>query len=187
MRRVFVVAAFATFVATPASAQKYYWRIPATLGGALVGAGIGYGVDIMTWSGGLGGPTLIGTSIGIVGGGLIGFAAGAGADSRLARGDTLNRGTRRALRFTTFLAPVAVGSAIAFAIINPSEDTYSPNYSAPATDDGTVALLGIGGGIVLGYVLQHKTAKYLWPRPRVGIAPAPGGGVSASLNLRWEP
>ena len=172
----------------PRLEAQTYWRVPAALGGALVGAGVGYVADVAIWSkrgDTFGGPTLVGTTIGIVGGGIIGWSGGLRADRRLARGDTLSRGTRRVLRLTTFLAPVAIGSAVAFAIINPSPDPYAPNPSEPAVDDATVALLGISGGVVIGYVLQHKTAKYLWPRASVGVAPARDGGVSASIRVPW--
>src|SRR4051812_43638904 len=106
----FALCAMAS-ITRPVEAQKTYWRVPAALGGALVGAGLGYAADVGIWQGSdLGGPTLVGTTVGIVTGGLIGYAAGAGADRRLARGDTLSAGARRWLRVTTFLAPVAVGS-----------------------------------------------------------------------------
>src|SRR5688572_11227285 len=122
VRRVLVALLPAFFALGRADAQPY-WRVPSGIGGALVGAGAGWAIDIASWSGRgapLSGPTLVFTSIGIAAGGILGYAVGLGADQRLARGDTLSHATRRWLRGALFLSPVAIGSAITFAVINPS-------------------------------------------------------------------
>jgi hypothetical protein len=156
-----------------------YWRVPGALGGAFVGAGVGWAVDIAAWGAGdLGGPDLNMTPIGIGVGGVLGFLGGLSADRRLARGESLTRPTRVALRAATFLAPVAAGSAIAFAIINPSDETGDEGGS-----DEAVALVAIGGGVVVGYLAQRRFARALHPRVRVGLAPD-GRGVMVSMPLR---
>jgi hypothetical protein len=178
-----LIAAFVMLASPPVLTAQTYWRIPGALGGALVGAGVGWAVDIARWGGGgndLGGPGLVMTPIGIVAGGVLGFAGGLSADRRLTRGDTLSRGTRRALRLATFLAPVAVGSALTFAVVNPSEE----GSSSKVLSDEIVALLGIGGGAVVGFIAQRTYARALWPRARVGIAPD-GRGIVMSLPVGW--
>jgi hypothetical protein len=167
--------------------SQTYWRIPGALGGAFVGAGTGWIVDIAAWAGrDLGGPTLIGTSVGIGVGGLVGFLGGHAADRRLARGDTLSRAARVTLRLATFLAPVAAGSAVAFAIINPSEECVpyrgpDPNIICTPRDkiapDEMVLMTMIGGGAFVGLLAQSKFARALWPRARVGLAPSSRGVV----------
>ena len=191
-----VAALFAVLVVAPSPATgQTYWRVPAALGGALVGAGAGWALDIARWAGSDDlGPSLAVTPVGLAIGGLVGFGAGLSADRRLARGDTLRRGTRAMLRVATFLAPVAIGSAAAFAIINPSDErcvpapdpslgcTYQPVRKA--LSDETVAVLGIGGGIVVGFVAQYRFAPALWPKARVGLAPD-GRGVVVSIPAGW--
>jgi hypothetical protein len=182
--------------ASPSSLTgQTYWRIPAALGGAFVGAGAGWVVDVVrAASEDRLGTDLIMTTVGIGVGGALGFAGGLKADRRLARGDSLTRGARVALRLATFLAPVATGSAIAFAIINPSDEggcapspdgicTYAPPPGKIASDE-TVALLAIGGGAVIGFVAQHKFARALWPKVRVGLVPS-GRGVIVSIPAGW--
>jgi hypothetical protein len=196
-RAVLAIAAsiLATLAASPRSASaQTYWRLPAALSGALVGAGAGWIVDIAAWGGrDLGGPTLIGTTVGIGIGGVVGFIGGHNADRRLARGDTLSRATRATLRIATFLAPVAVGSAAAFAIINPSDECVpyqgpDPNIICTPPDkiapDEMVLVGAIGGGVVVGLIAQSKFARALWPRARVGIAPS-GRGVVVSIPVGW--
>lgn len=177
-----------------------YWRVPGALGGALVGAGAGYAIDLARWDGGtwsdpLQGPSFVMTPIGIGVGGLLGFVVGLRVDQKLARGDSLTRGAKGALRFATFLAPVAVGSGIAFAVINPSERQECIPYnglssyctyqeSRPAMSDETVALLGIGGGMVIGFLAQHRFAHALSPRARIGVAPN-GRGVKVTVPMGW--
>jgi hypothetical protein len=169
-----------------------YWRIPGAMGGALAGAGVGWAVDIAAWGDrDLGGPSLTMTPVGIGLGAIAGFMAGLSADRRLARGVTLTRGSRAALRTSLFLTPVAVGSAIAFALINPSDDCVpyegpDPNIICTSeqsvASDETVALLAIGGGAVIGFLAQHKFAPALWPRTRINIAPT-GRGIVISIPL----
>ena len=174
------------------SAQTY-WRVPGAIGGALVGAGAGWAVDIAAWGGrDLGGPSLNMTPVGIGVGAVVGFIGGLSADRKLARGETLTRGSRVALRTSLFLAPIAVGSAIAFAIINPSEEegcvtsqggcVYEPPRQVAS--DETVAILAIGGGAVIGFLVQHKFAPALWPKTRVNVAPT-GRGVMVSVPVGW--
>jgi uncharacterized membrane protein (Fun14 family) len=183
----------AALAVSPRSASgQTYWRLPSTLGGAFAGAGAGWIVDIAAWSGrDLGGPTLIGTTVGIGIGGVLGFIGGHNADRRLARGDTLSRATRATLRVATFLAPVAVGSATAFAIINPSDECVpyhgpDPNIICTPPDkiapDEMVVLTAIGGGALVGLIAQSKFARALWPRARVGVAPS-GRGVMISIPV----
>ncbi|MDQ3996481.1 MAG: hypothetical protein M3303_05635 [Gemmatimonadota bacterium] len=174
-----------------------YWRIPGALGGALVGAGAGWVVDVArALDEGVIGPDLIMTPVGIGVGGVLGFIGGLRADRRLARGDSLGRGARVTLRVATFLAPVAAGSAIAFSIINPRDEgscvpspdpnggcTFAPPPSKIASD-GTVALVAIGGGAFIGFVAQHKFARALWPKARLGLAPG-GRGVMVSIAAGW--
>lgn len=166
--------------------RRTVWWIPAALAGGLVGTGAGYVVDVIAWSSrdDLSGPTLVFTTAGLVSGAVLGGMGGASADRRLARGDTLSKGGRRALRLATFFAPVAIGSTIAFALINPSEDEYNPNYQPPALSDETVAFLGIGGGLFLGWWAQSHFAPALWPARRVGIVPSPGG-ATMSVRFLW--
>jgi hypothetical protein len=169
-----------------------YWRVPGAVGGALAGAGVGWAVDIAAWGGrDLGGPSLTVTSVGIGLGAIAGFAGGLSADRRLARGATLTRGSRAALRTSLFLTPVAIGSAIAFALINPSDDCVpyegpDPNIICTSeqsvASDETVALLAIGGGAVIGFLAQHKFAPALWPKTRINIAPT-GRGIVISIPL----
>lgn len=179
-----------------------YWRVPGALAGAFTGAGVGYLLDVAIWSQESGdafkGPSLRATSAGMVAGGLLGFLGGLNADNRLMRGDTLGRGARVTLRLATFLAPVAAGSAIAFAVINPSDEGRCVPYSGPdpniictfeppkpkALSDESVALLSIGGGALTGWVLQHRFKGALWPRTRIGLAPG-GRGATVSVSARW--
>jgi hypothetical protein len=190
--------AFSAFPgALTAQTAQTYWRIPAALGGAFVGAGAGWVIDVARAANqGVIGPDLVATPVGIGLGGVLGFVGGLSADRRLARGDSLTRGARFTLRFATFLAPVATGSAIAFAIINPSDEgrcVPSPDPNVICTfeppppkiaDDGTVALVAIGGGAIIGFVAQHRFARALWPRARVGLAPS-GRGVMVSVPAGW--
>jgi hypothetical protein len=166
--------------------RRTVWWIPGAFTGGLIGAGAGYIVDVTAWASrdDLSGPTLLFTPAGLVTGALLGGMGGASADRRLARGDTLSKGSRKALRLATFFAPVAIGSAIAFAVINPPEDEFNPNYQSPALSDGTVALLGIGGGLVVGFWAQSHFAPALWPARRVSLSPSPGG-VALSLRFHW--
>jgi hypothetical protein len=175
-----------------------YWRIPGAIGGALAGAGVGWAVDIAAWGGGdLGGPSLTMTPVGIGLGAVAGFMGGLSADRHLARGATLTRGSRAALRTSLFLTPVAVGSAVAFAIINSSDDdscalqqlpggevicTYEPPRKIAS--DETVALVAIGGGVVVGFLAQHKFARALWPKTRINVAPT-GRGIVVSVPVGW--
>jgi hypothetical protein len=201
-RRSLIVAAASLFAlgAAPGSVTaQTYWRIPGSVGGAFVGAGVGWAVDIARWrAGDLGGPDLTVTPVAIGLGALVGFVSGLSADRRLARGDSLTRGGRAALRFAMFLTPVATGSAIAFAIINPSDDgrcvpyqgpdpniicTYEPPPGKIAPDE-MVALVAIGGGAVVGFLAQYRFARALWPRARVGLAPT-GRGVMVSIPVDW--
>ncbi len=185
-RRVVVVSTIVALTMSPLclSAQTY-WRVPGAVGGAFVGAGTGWAVDIAAWGGGdLGGPSLTMTSVGIGLGAVVGFMGGLSADRRLARGTTLTRGNRAALRTSLFLTPVAIGSGIAFALINSSDDpSCGPSVCEPprkVASDETVALLAIGGGVVIGFLTQHKFAPALWPRTRVNVAPM-GRGVMVSI------
>lgn len=189
------IASLVALAASPTTlTSQTYWRIPSALGGAFVGAGAGWIVDIAAWGGrDLGGPTLIGTSVGIAVGGLVGFLGGHAADRRLARGDTLSRATRVTLRVATFLAPVAVGSAAAFALINPSDECVpyqgpDPNIICTPPDkiapDEMVLMTMIGGGAFVGLLAQSKFARALWPRARVGLAPS-GRGVMVSIPVGW--
>jgi hypothetical protein len=195
--RAIVVASsiFALATSPTGLSGQTYWRIPGAAGGALVGAGVGWAVDIVAWSGrDLGGPSLTMTPVGIGLGAVVGFMSGLSADRHLARGATLTRGSRTALRASLFLTPVAVGSAVAFAIINPSDEDCVPQplpdggvgcvYEPPRkiASDGTVALVAIGGGIVLGFLAQHKFAPALWPKTRVNVAPT-GRGVVVSIPV----
>ena len=197
LRTLVAATTLLTLAAAPSSADgQTYWRVPAALGGALAGAGAGWALDIARWAGSDDlGPSLTVTPVGLAIGGLVGFGAGLSADRRLARGDTLRRRTRVMLRVATFLAPVAIGSAAAFAIINPSGDeecvpspdpslgcTYQP--SQQAVPDEMVALLAIGGGAVIGYIAQYKFAPALWPKARLGLAPN-GRGVAVSIPAGW--
>ena len=194
-----ILAAILCASAREIATAQTYWRVPAGLGGALVGAGAGWVLDIARWgatsSDQFAGPSLIMTPIGIGVGGLAGFAAGKAADGRLARGDTLSRGARAAMRTVTFLAPVAVGSAATFVIVNPSDEglcvpdanSYNGCRYEPAPrkmSDEMVALLGIGGGAFLGFVLQHRYAHALWPRARVGLT-SDARGISLSMPAGW--
>lgn len=182
------------------TAAQTYWRVPAGLGGAMVGAGAGWMIDIARWAGtnsdAFAGPSLVATPIGMVAGGIAGFAGGLAADRRLARGDSLSRGARGTLRIATFLAPVAVGSAVTFIVVNPSDDGRCVPYDGPyngcryeppppkAMSDEMVALLGIGGGAVIGFVLQHRYARALRPGVRVGVT-RDLRGVLVSVPLGW--
>ena len=179
----------------PASlSAQTYWRVPGALGGALVGAGAGWAVDLARAAGDseFSGVSLIGTPIGLAAGGVLGFMGGLGADRRLARGDTLTLRARATLRLAMFLTPVAIGSATAFAIINPSEEACAPSFNPgdvctpprKIASDETVVLLGIGGGVLLGFVAQHRFARALWPKGRVGLAPS-SRGVSLSITASW--
>ena len=168
--------------ATSAQSQgsKTYWRVPSALGGAMAGAGVGYAFDIMRWNASgcfFCGPSLELTQAGIALGGTFGFLGGLAADRRLARGDSLSTGARRWLRLSAFLAPAAIGSSAAFLIINPSDEGECvPDGSGSCfyaekkkiADDGTVAFLGIGGGIFAGWILQEKTKGALRPRVTAG-------------------
>lgn len=197
-RSVVLLSAMLLAIPRPVMSQTY-WRAPAGLGGALAGAGIGWAVDIARWGmRDLRGPSLTLTPIGLGVGGVLGFMGGLSADHRLARGDTLSRGARRSLRLATFLAPVAVGSTAAFAIINPSDQGRCVPYRGPNPDiictfepaprkiisDELAALIGIGGGAIIGFVAQRKFAGALWPRARVGLAPD-GRGLGVSLSTDW--
>jgi hypothetical protein len=184
-RAIVVVSSIVALATLPIclSAQTY-WRIPGAIGGALVGAGAGWAVDIAAWGGrDLGGPSLTMTPVGIGLGAVAGFIGGLSADRHLARGATLTRGSRAALRTSLFLTPVAIGSAVAFAMINPSdEDPYEP--ARKIASDETVALLGIGGGVVIGFLAQHKFAPALWPKARINVAPT-SRGVVVSIPVGW--
>lgn len=193
---IVIASSFLALVAAPAdSSAQTYWRAPAAAGGAFVGAGIGWAIDIAAWGGrDLGGPALNMTPVGIGLGAVVGFIGGLSADRHLARGQTLARGTRASLRTALFLTPVAIGSAAAFAIINPSDDgecVPDPNigctYQPPprkAMPDEAVALFGIGGGVLVGLLAQHKFAGALWPKTRVNVAPT-GRGVVVSIPVGW--
>ena len=195
-RRRRAIAAVSTLVALAISpaclTAQTYWRVPGAIGGALAGAGVGWAVDIAAWGGrDLGGPSLTMTSVGIGLGAIAGFAGGLSADRHLARGATLTRGSRTALRTSLFLTPVAIGSAIAFALINPSDDCVpydgpDPNLICTTeqgvASDETVALLALGGGVVIGFLVQHKFAPALWPKTRINVAPT-GRGVVISIPL----
>jgi hypothetical protein len=196
-RQLLIVAAASLLAlgASPSTLRgQTYWRIPGAVGGAFVGAGLGWAVDIAAWAGrDLGGPSLSVTPVGMGIGGLVGFIAGLGADRRLARGDSLSRGGRAALRVAMFLTPVATGSAIAFALINPSDDCVPYQGPDPNTictpprkiaSDETVVFLAIGGGAVVGLLAQRKFARALWPRARVGLAPT-GRGVIVTIPVDW--
>jgi hypothetical protein len=197
-RRRRAIVAVSTLVALALSpaclTAQTYWRIPAAVGGAMVGAGVGWAVDIAAWGGGdLGGPSLAMTSVGIGLGAIAGFTGGLSADRHLARGVTLTRGSRAALRTSLFLTPVAVGSAIAFALINSSDDCVpyegpDPNIicttEPSVASDETVALLAIGGGAVIGFLVQHKFAPALWPKTRINVAPT-GRGIVVSIPVGW--
>jgi hypothetical protein len=193
---VVVISSVAALGASPAClTAQTYWRIPAAFGGAFAGAGVGWIVDIARWSqSDVPGPSLAVTPVGMGLGGVLGFVGGLGADRRLARGDNLTRGTRATLRVATFLAPVAAGSAIAFAIINPSDEgrcvpspdpnvicTYEPPRPKIASDE-TVLLVAIGGGAAIGFIAQHRFARALWPKARVGMAPR-GRGIAVSIPV----
>jgi hypothetical protein len=196
-RQLLIVAA-ASLLALGASPStltgQTYWRIPGAVGGAFVGAGVGWTVDIARWAGrDVAGPGLLVTPVGMGIGGLVGFMGGLGADRRLARGDSLSRGGRAALRVATFLTPVATGSAIAFALINPSDDCVpyqgpDPNIICTPprkiASDETVVFFAIGGGAVVGLLAQRKFAPALRPRARVGLAPT-GRGVMVSIPVDW--
>ena len=169
-----VAAALVLPQATSAQSQggRTYWRIPSAIGGAMLGAAAGWSIDVARWSGdscSLCGPSLTMTPIGIGVGAGLGFLGGLGADEALRRGDTLSGARRRWLRAATFLTPPAIGSALAFLVINPVEECV-PNQQGGCTeepkvaDDGTVAFLGIGGGILVGWILQDKTKGALRPR-----------------------
>jgi hypothetical protein len=185
-----VFFASAALAQTPAAARAAkahtYWRVPAAVTGALIGAGVGYALDVAAWNGELGGLTLAFTTAGVVSGGVLGYISGNRTDRILARGDTLSTARRSWFRKVAFLAPVAVGSGLAFAIINP-DDTCGPpyescSYSQPAMSDESVLLLGVGGGLVLGFVAQHFAARSLRPQSRVSIAPA-GNGLSLRVQF----
>lgn len=194
-------SAILAFGAAPEDlAAQTYWRIPSTIGGAFVGAGAGYALDIAAWGGGgadLAGPNLTMTPVGIGIGALAGFLGGMSADRRLARGDTLGRGNRVIMRSAMFLTPVAATSALAFAIINGSDAgrcvpytgpdpnvvcTYEPPPRKFASDE-TVALVAIGSGVVAGWLAQRRFARALRPRARVGVAPN-GRGLMISVQTR---
>jgi hypothetical protein len=179
---IVLAAALVAIAASPVClTAQTYWRVPAAVGGALVGAGAGWAVDIVAWGGGdLGGPELRMTPAGIGLGAVIGFIAGLNADHHLARGKNLTRGSRVSLRTALFLTPIAIGSAVAFAMINPSDDALQPQ----AVSDETVALVAIGGGTLVGLFAQHKFARALWPKTRVNVAPT-GGGVMLSIPVGW--
>jgi hypothetical protein len=187
-RRAIVVAMLLALGMSPMpAAAQTYWRVPAAIGGALAGAGVGWAIDIAAWGGGqLGGPTLNMTPIGIGVGAVAGFVGGLSADRRLARGANLTRGSRVALRTALFLTPVAIGSGIAFALINPSDEpTCGPSFCEEprkVASDEMIALLGIGGGAVIGLLVQHKFAPALWPKTRVNVAPT-GRGVMVSIPV----
>lgn len=182
-----------------ALAGQTYWRVPGALGGALAGTSVAWMMDIARWGArDLRGPELTLTPFGMGIGGVLGFIGGLSADERLARGDTLTRGGRAALRMATFLAPVAVGGAVAFAVINPSDEGRCVPYTGPdpniictyrppepkVMSDEMVFLTTVGGGAVVGFIAQHRLARALWPRARVGIAPD-GRGVAVSIPLGW--
>jgi hypothetical protein len=194
---VVVSSVVALAISPPCLSAQTYWRIPGAVGGALVGAGAGWAVDIAAWSGGdLGGPSLTMTPVGIGLGTVVGFMAGLSADRHLARGATLTRGSRAALRTSLFLTPVAIGSAVAFAIINPADEScvlqelpggeVSCTYEPPRklASDATVALVAIGGGVVVGFLAQHKFASALWPKTRINVAPT-GRGIVVSIPVGW--
>jgi hypothetical protein len=189
-RRAILVPSLVALVLSPVSlTAQTYWRVPGAVGGALAGAGVGWAVDIAAWSGGdLGGPKLNMTPVGIGLGAVAGFFGGLSADRHLARGESLTRGSRAALRTALFLTPVAIGSGIAFALINPSDEpTCGSSICEPPrkiASDETVALLGIGGGAVIGFLVQHKFAPALWPKTRVNVAPT-GRGVVVSVPVGW--
>jgi hypothetical protein len=195
--RALAAATVVTLLAPADAAAQTYWRVPAALAGALVGAGAGYVTDAMVWGGrDLSGPTLSFTPVGVGLGAVVGFMTGLGADRRLARGENLSRGSRVALRTATFLTPVATGVAIAFAIINPSDEaecvpspdpnvicTYQPPPEKTVSDE-TVALVAIGGGAIIGFLVQHKFAPALWPKARVNVTPT-GRGIMLSIPVGW--
>ena len=199
MSRTFVAALLLVTVGSTRTDAQTYWRVPGALGGSLVGTGVAWMLDIMKWqsteNNSFGGPSLVLTPIGLVAGGIMGYASGQRADRRLAAGDTLSPGHRLRLRFYTFLAPVAVGSAMTFAIVNPSQEaprcvasSTDPSgctyvYDEPAGPDEMVAAMGIGGGVVIGYWLQHRFAPALHPRVRVGAGP--GGTRQYGLALAF--
>jgi hypothetical protein len=170
-----VAAAIVLPQATSAQSNRTYWRIPSTIGGAMVGAGVGWAGDIARWRGedcGLCGPTLTLTPVGMGVGAVIGFVSGLDADGKLREGDSLSVARRRWLRFSTFLTPAAIGSTLAFLVINPSDYECVPDGPGICTyresdkimSDETAALLGIGGGIIGGWILQNKTKGALRPR-----------------------
>ena len=155
---------------------RTYWRIPSAVAGGMLGAGAGYAIDLARWNAegcSLCGPSLTMTPIGIGVGAGIGFLGGLNADQTLRRGDTLSVARRGWLRAATFFTPPALGSALAFLVINPSEACV-PNPEGGCTeetkvaDDEVVLLLGIGGGTMLGYMLHNKTRGALHPRVTAG-------------------
>lgn len=176
--RLVVVAATLSLSAVAEAQKATYWRIPSGLGGAMIGAGVGWAGDVMRWNAeecGFCGPTLTLTPIGIAAGGIIGYIAGVTADERLAKGDSLGSGRRKWLRVATFLTPPAIGSTAAYLIIDGDDYECVPSGfgcvyrdKKKFADDETVALVGIGGGVLLGYVLQHKTKGALYPRVTAG-------------------
>jgi hypothetical protein len=160
--------------------SRTYWRIPSAVGGAFIGTGVGWMLDVARWepaSCGLCGPTLTTTPIGMAIGGAAGFIGGLAADRRLARGDSLPVAARRWLRVAAFLTPPAIGSLGAFLIINPSDEPECvPDGSGGCTyrerekfmSDESAAMLGIGGGALAGWLLQNKTKGALRPRVTAG-------------------
>jgi hypothetical protein len=180
----------AALILSPMSLRaQTYWRVPGAVGGALAGAGVGWAIDIAAWGGGdLGGPSLTMTPVGIGLGAVAGFFGGLSADRHLARGESLTRGSRGALRIALFLTPVAIGSATAFALINSSDEPLCGPSGCEEqrkfASDETIALVSIGGGAVIGFILQHKFAPALWPKMRVNVAPT-GRGVMVAVPVGW--
>ena len=130
------------------------------------------------------------TAISTLAGGAIGYAMGNSADAQLQQGKRLSDGHHLAVLFGTFFGPAALGTHIAYRIISPPESRCVPpppgldpalictfQFNEPALNDGVVAALGIGGGILAGTLLGMKYGKAL--EPRVSISPR-----GASLGFR---
>lgn len=175
------------------SGAQTAWTIPSAFATATIGAGLGWTGDITEWGRSdcfPCGPTLDKTLVGMGAGAALGALIGFGADMKLRQGDSLSYAMRNWLRFSTFMTPVAIGAAGAFAIINPNPDpcpppppsfagTTYPCRGAPPqfASDETVALLGIGGGMVAGYLLQRRFKRALYPTTRVNFTPTRGGAT----------
>jgi hypothetical protein len=194
MRILKVVAALAVMLPAGLEAQsKTYWRVPSSLGGAMIGTGVGWAADVVRWYAsecGICGPTLIMTPIGLITGGVIGFVGGLSADQGLAAGDSLSAARRGWLRFATFLTPPALGSFGAFLLINPPDEPKCVSNGAGGCSfyrerdklmsDEKALALGVGGGLILGYVLQEKTKGALHPRITAGT-----GSLELSFSYPW--